>query len=168
MNTRTALPLVLTALALVPGCGDDDAAPAAPAAAAKQDSAQAPYGTYTREMTKADLRRTDDKRPEYGPGQGPPPPGKYRLTVAQGPGGDVLKVGDPGGFVVAMNLEAGDGLLELPSYVDLDKGTFCGPEAPIEASYRFETDGDALQLEASPPDGCADRDSILTGTWQKG
>lgn len=166
MTYRTPLAIALTALA-VAGCGGDDEPSTAPEpAAAEPASAEAPYGTYTRTMTTVDLERTAAKRPDYGPGQGQPPKGEYRLTIAKGADGDELKVTDPGGFTVAMRLEAEEGLLDLVDYVDLDAGTFCGPEVPIEGSYRFELEGDTLTLEPSPPDDCADRDAIVTGDWQ--
>jgi hypothetical protein len=165
MTYRTPLAIALTTLA-VAGCGGDDETSTTPepAATAEPASAEAPYGTYTRTMTAADLKRTE--RPDYGPGQGSPPKGDYRLTVAKGPDGDQLKVTDPAGFTVAMNLEAQEGLLNLVDYVDIEAGTFCGPEVPIDGAYRYELEGDSLTLEPSPPDPCGDRDAILTGDWK--
>jgi hypothetical protein len=166
MTNRPILALALTSLAIA-GCGGDDESSNTPvAAAADPVSASAPYGTYTRTMTAADLKRTAAERPDYGPHQGPPPKGEYRLTIAKGADGDELRVTDPGGFTVTMHVEAEAGLLNLVDYVDLDAGTFCGPDVPIEGSYRAEPDGGTLALAPSPPDPCADRDSILTGDWK--
>lgn len=165
MTYRTPLAIALLTLALA-GCGDDDNDPPA-VAAATPVAAEAPYGTYTRTVTAADLKRTADERPDYGPGQGPPPKGEHRLTLAKGANGDELRSTGPDGFAITMYLEAEEGLLELPDYVDVNDGTFCGPEVPIEASYRYQLDGDTLTLEPSPPDACADRDAVLTGTWSR-
>jgi hypothetical protein len=46
--------------------------------------------------------------------------------------------------------------------------SFCGPEVPVAAQYAFERRSSALSLEPSQADPCADRDSILTGTWRRG
>ena len=176
--TRTSTTLLLvSALALTAaGCGDDKKteaqAPPPPTAAATQDAAAAPYGTYTRQMTKADLDRTDAVRQaaqqERGPHQELPPTGDYRLVIAKGDAGDVIKVTDPTDFTTDMYLETESGVLNLDDYVDPTKGAFCGPEVAVQASYRFELSGDSLQIEASPPDECADRDSMLARHLDEG
>jgi hypothetical protein len=58
--------------------------------------------------------------------------------------------------------------IRLTSYVDPSVGSFCGPEIPAQAQYAFALDGSSLELSPDPDDPCADRDSILTGTWRQG
>lgn len=171
--TRTpAFILIGSALALGAGaCGSDDK-PAPSKPAATPAAATAPYGTYTRQVTKADLERTNDMRnatgQEAGSHQVLPPTGQYRLVVAKSDVGDVIKVIDPGDAAIDMYVVAGEGVLNLDDYVDPSKGAFCGPEVPVRASYRFQASGEDLQIQASPADDCADRDSLLGGTWKKG
>ncbi|HEY6694768.1 MAG TPA: hypothetical protein VI006_18090 [Solirubrobacteraceae bacterium] len=172
MTNRT-IPIILAAsAALAAGCGsgDDPESNAAKPAATAAAKIAAPYGTYVREVNKADLARTDDHRDESGPHQSLPPVGEYRLVIAQGAGQDVIKVTDSSDepTTIAMDLTAEDGLLRLTSYVNPDVGAFCGPEIAAPARYTFEASGSTLALEPSRPDLCADRDSILTGTWTKG
>jgi hypothetical protein len=170
--TRTSITLLLVSAlaATTAGCGGNDKQSSSPAAA--QPAAGLPYGTYTRDVTKADLARTGDVRQaaaqEHGPNQELPLTGSYRLVIAKGETGGVVKVTDPGDFTIGMYASAKDGVLTLDDYVDPAKGAFCGPEVAIPASYRFELDGSSLQMEASPADQCADRDSMLAGTWAKG
>jgi hypothetical protein len=172
MTNRT-IPIILAAsAALAAGCGSgDDTEPnAAKPAATAAAKISAPYGTYVREVNKADLARTDEHRDESGPHQSLPPVGEYRLVIAQGAGQDVIKVTDSSDepTTIAMDLTAEDGLLRLTSYVNPEVGAFCGPEIAAPARYTFEASGSTLALEPSRPDLCADRDSILTGTWTKG
>jgi hypothetical protein len=97
-----------------------------------------------------------------------PPEGEYRLVIAKGAGQDVLKATDPGGFTVAMDMRAAGEIVDLTSYVDPSKASFCGPEVPAPAQYAFKAESSVLSLEPSEDDPCADRDSILTGTWRTG
>ena len=157
--------LAVGALALG-ACGDDDDSSGADAPKTTA-SASAPYGTYVRHVTSRDLARTKERRDEYGPAQQLPPAGRYRLVIAKGAAQDVLKATDPGGFTVAMDVKPSDGVIRLTSYVDPAQAAFCGVEIPAQAAYRFDADGSTLALEATPEDPCADRDSILTGTWHK-
>jgi hypothetical protein len=170
--TRYITPIIIAgSLFLAAGCGDDsDKQPQSskPAAAAKSDASAAPYGTYVRTMTKADLARTAKLRDEAGPHQSTPPTGQWSLVIAKGAAQDVLKATDPTNFTIAMDLNAKDDALDLTSYVNPNQGSFCGPEIPSNASYKFTSDGGKLVLEPSGQDPCADRDAILTGTWTKG
>jgi hypothetical protein len=169
MTRTVSTTAVLAALALA-GCGGGDDKPAP----AKQDkpAASTPYGTYVRDLTTADLKRTNQARnatgQERGSDQDLPPTGTLRLVLAKSPAGDVIKLTDPTDFTVPMYVKAHDGVLSLDDYVDPSKGAFCGPEIAVQWDYRFELDGDTLHIQASPPDECADRDSMLAGTWTKG
>jgi hypothetical protein len=164
-STRILIPLALVAVA---GCGSDDGAnPTAKAPAAAVSSA--PYGSYLRQVTKADIQRTNARRDEHGPYQSPPSPGRGRLVIARGSGGfDIIKVSDTSGFTIAMDVKATAGRLDFVSYVDPTKGSFCGPEIPAQAKYEFTKRNDgSLALQPVGTDPCADRDSTLTGTWKK-
>lgn len=179
--------IVLGIVLLVPlaaGCGSADtnsastaAAPAAATTAAATTAAPAVTatatasvlpdgleGTWTRELTAADLARTDSFRVE-GPGQSIPPVGRLTLELAA----DRLTVGSPPDpFEVAeLSTFAGDGSLEILSYVDPYKASFCGPDAPQNASYTWKLAGEKLTL-APVEDRCADRNSQLAGSWTRG
>jgi hypothetical protein len=155
---------LLALLAVLGACGDDGAPPAAKPAAGKPT---APYGVYTRRVTRADLRRTARARSEYGRKQHPPPTGRYRLVLAKGAGQDVLKVTDPGEFTVAMDVTLARGRLNATTYVDPARASFCGPEVAAPAVYAYRLRGAALRLTRKV-DQCADRDAMLTGVWAKG
>jgi hypothetical protein len=168
---RTALiPAAAAAILMAAGCGSDEPkeAKAKPSPAAPS-SVQLPYGTYTRTVSKSDIIRTEATRDEGGPSQEGPPAGVYRLVIAKGADGPVLKVTDPTDFTIDMNLGSGpDGELLATTYVDPSQSAFCGPAAPEAAVYAFTTRGAAMQLAPKPSDRCADRDSILTGRWTRG
>jgi hypothetical protein len=164
---RSTAPLItLAALALAgAGCGSGDE----PSAPAEAKASGAPYGSYSRKITQADIDRTDDARDESGPKQEDPRPSQARLTIAKGAGQDVLRVTDErDGFSVAMDLGIDGDEFKLYSYVDPMQGAWCGPQIAESAAYTFETRGDALVLEPAHDDACADRDSTLTGTWKRG
>jgi hypothetical protein len=163
----TTRPLIILAVAAfaAAGCGSDDK----PSRPAEAKASGAPYGTYTRAVTAADIERTAKARDESGPHQTAPKPADARLTIAKGSGQDVLKVTDDrDGFTVAMDLGIDDGVLKLYSYVNPLQGAWCGPQIAEAAAYAYQMSGDALVLKPDHPDGCADRDSTLTGTWRKG
>src|SRR5690349_15573640 len=164
------VPTLLVAAALVAGgCGSsksNDSKPASTGASTATQSAAAPYGLYVRTMTKQDLARTAGRRDEHGPNQSAPPPGRYRLVIAKGAAQDVVKVTDPTGFTIDMDMSVVPGSLRLTSYVDPNRASFCGPEIPAPATYSFKASSSSLQL-APNGDPCADRDSMLTGTWSK-
>ena len=166
MRTTTILGIVVLATAVTACGGSTDggssAAPAASAPAASAPAAGAPAGTYTRDLTASDIARTDAFRQE-GTNQTTPAPGALTLKLTDG----TVSVTDDTGFEVAELSKLGtDASLEIQSYVDPSKASFCGPDAPQNASYTWKLDGDALTL--SPvEDRCADRNSMLTGTWKR-
>ena len=172
--SKRPLTLLLSVAALAgAGCGDDDEQPApatttAAAPAATTAASAVPYGTYVRKVTKADLDRTEKLRDEYGPNMEIPPTGEYRLVIAQGAAQDVLKATDPADFTIDQDIRVDGDVIRLTSYVDPNRGVYCGPEIPAQAQYTFKLSGDALELEPTTQDPCADRDSILSGTWAKG
>jgi hypothetical protein len=163
-----AITAALAPLALVGGCGSDhkSATSASTAAAAKPGTASL-YGTYERDVTKADIQRTDKIRSEAGPNQEKPKPDHVVLTIAEGdPQGTITATGSDG-FAVAMDIYASSGgKLDLSTYVDPGKGAFCGPEIPAPASYSWKLQGRTLVLRARK-DPCADRDSTLAGKWTR-
>ena len=86
--------------------------------------------------------------------------------IAKGAAQDVIKVTGPDGFTIDMDMNVAPGSLRLTSYVDPSRASFCGPEVPAPATYTFKSAASSLQL-APDGDPCADRDSMLTGTWSK-
>ena len=166
MRITTIGLIVLAAAATACGSSTDTktgaSAPATPAAATTAAADRAASGTYTRALTAADIARTDSFRVE-GPNQVTPPIGKMTLKLTD----SGIAVVDPTGFEIAETAAVGtDASLEIQTYVDPQKASFCGPEAPQNASYTWKLDGEALTL--SPvEDRCADRNAILTGTWTR-
>jgi hypothetical protein len=67
-----------------------------------------------------------------------------------------------------MDMRAAGEIVDLTSYVDPSKASFCGPEVPAAARYALKAERSILGLEPREDDPCADRDSILTGTWRTG
>ena len=167
MRTTTILGIVVLATA-VTACGGStgggsSAAPAASAPAASAPAAAAPAaGTYTRDLTASDIARTDAFRQE-GTNQSTPAPGALTLKLTDG----TVSVTDDTGFEVAELSKLGtDASLEIQSYVDPSKASFCGPDAPQNASYTWTVEGDELTL-ATADDTCADRNSTLVGSWTR-
>lgn len=166
------VPTFIVAAALIAGgCGgsstNDKASSSGSTGASAATAPKAPYGVYVRTVTKRDLARTAKDRTEYGPNQSTPPTGRYRLVIAKGAAQDVIKVTDPKGFMIDMDMNVVPGTLRMTSYVDPSRASFCGPEIPAPATYTFKAAPSGLQL-APQQDPCADRDSMLTGTWSKG
>jgi hypothetical protein len=160
-------PTLIVAAALVAGgCGSDSNHKPATSGSKATAASQAPYGLYVRTVTRRDIARTADHRDEHGPDQSAPPTGRYRLVIARGAAQDVIKVTDPTGFTIDMDMTASPGSLRLTSYVDPNRASFCGPEIPAPATYAFETAATSLALRPDA-DPCADRDSMLTGSWAK-
>jgi hypothetical protein len=161
------VPTAILAAALVAGgCGSDSKDKPATSGSKATAASQAPYGLYVRTVTKQDIARTANHRDEHGPDQSTPPTGRYRLVIAKGAAQDVIKVTDPTGFTIDMDMTVSPGSLRLTSYVDPNRGSFCGPEVPASATYAFNAAATSLQLRPNA-DPCADRDSMLTGSWAK-
>jgi hypothetical protein len=154
-----ALFVVVAALLLLAGCAsDEEAAPrttTSETTTAEAAAAAAPFGEYEREVTQADLDRTAEKRPA---GFEIPPPGTYRLTLSEG---NTIVV-DPDGFSISQELTVVGGALKIGRYIG--EGFFCPDDSA--SSYSWKLDGRKLVL-APTKDDCADRDSILTGSWTK-
>ena len=168
MSNRIIPTLIIAGLAAAAaGCGSSGSDESTAAKPAAQQSS-APYGTYVRAVTKTDLARTATKRDEHGPNQEAPLTGNYRLVVAKGAVQDVIKTTDRENFTIGMDVNADQGLLKATSYVDPNRGSFCGPEIPAYATYSFKVSGSTLVLQPKQNDPCADRDAIWTGTWKKG
>ena len=163
MNGRISALIVLAALAA--GCGsDDDDGSTGTSPAAAESSAADLAGTYERALTSADIERTDDLRDESAPGQGKPEPGPVELALERG----TLTMTDVGaGLTIRQDFSAtSDGAFRIGAYQAPDQGSFCGPDVPQTAAYRWKQSGDVLTLTADQ-DECADRDSILSGDWRR-
>jgi hypothetical protein len=161
MKTTTVLITVLTALCLA-ACGDDDE----PAAAEATATPSPAFGVYTREVTDADIERTMEARNDAG-GFEPAPSGRWQLTIAPGAGVDVVKVTDPEGFTIEMDARVDGNQLRLVAYSAPEKGAFCDQAIAASAKYELAVRDSAIALKPSA-DECADRDSVLTGTWTRG
>jgi hypothetical protein len=143
------------------GCGSSgkSTSHSTPAAPATEQVASKLVGTYERTVTRADLARTAAKRHE-GPGQSSPPSGRYRLVIDA----ETLTVTDPGGVRVREDLIASTrGDFTPGPYRSAD--VFCQKSGP--GGYSWTVSGATLTLRVTR-DRCADRDSILTGNWNKG
>ena|SRR5690349_9635749 len=163
------VPTLLVAAALIAGgCGSGSSSdkPTTSGSAAASQTSASPYGLYTRTVTKKDIARTAARRDEHGPNQSTPGTGRYELVIAKGAAQDVIKVTGPDGFTIDMDMTVVPGTLRLTSYVDPSRASFCGPEVPAPATYSFKAAASSLQLHPNS-DPCADRDSMLTGTWSK-
>jgi hypothetical protein len=156
--------LALAALAAGAGCGSDDDGSTATSPGAVTTSAADLAGTYERKLTHADIDRTDALRDESAPGQGQPEPGPLKLALADG----TLTMTDVGaGVTIRQDFSAtSDGAFRIGAYQAPDQVSFCGPDVPQTAAYTWKQSGDALRLMADQDD-CADRDSILSGRWQR-
>jgi hypothetical protein len=157
-------PFILAAALVAGGCGSSDNDKPASSGSQRTTASQAPYGLYIRTVTKQDIARTAGRRDEHGPDQSTPAPGRYRLVIAKGAAQDVIKVTGPDGFTIDMDMTVNAGALRLTSYVT--RASFCGPEIPAQATYTFQAAATSLQLRPKG-DPCADRDSMLTGSWDK-
>jgi uncharacterized protein YceK len=178
---RTPLIVLATAAMLVTGCGSSDdattattgaaattaaaAAPATAAATAAVPAAALPdglAGTWKRDVTAADIERNAANK-GTGPGEDPMSPATYQLAIdpdritAHAP--DAFKIPEFAAF-------SQDGKLEILAYVDVKVGAYCGPDKPQNASYTWTLAGDQLTL-ATTDDTCADRNSILVGSWTR-
>ena len=162
---RTPIAALLAVAALGAGCGSGDEEPAASAASQTTTSSPSLAGTYERALTRADIERTEDLRDESGPGQEKPKPGRLQLTLGRG----TLTLSDVGGggLTIRQDFSAtSDGAFRIGAYQSPDQGSFCGPDISQTASYTWERSGEALTLKAEQ-DECADRDSVLSGDWER-
>jgi hypothetical protein len=159
MSERIFVLVVLAAFAA--GCGSDDEAPSA---SQSTTSAPALAGTYERSLTHADIERTDHLRDESVPGQEKPQPGPLKLGLERG----TLTMTDVGaGVTIRQDFSAtSDGAFRIGAYQAPDQGAFCGPDVSQTASYTWKQSGEVLRLKAAQ-DECADRDSSLSGRWQR-
>ncbi len=142
-------------LVLASACGSNEpsgttARATATQAPAGDDALLEPFGEYEREVTKAEIRPS--------PGEEPPPPGTWHLTIDQG----VIQVVDPGGFRFSQELTVEGDTLRIERYLGGD-GVFCKDDGP--SSYTWTRDGDELTL-AREHDRCPDREAILGATWR--
>lgn len=156
---------------LASGCGssNDAASTGAPAASSPATATAAIppqlLGTYVRTVSQADIDRTDGIRNE-GPGQEAPAPGPARLVVGR-TNITFVVLGTTPPFSIEEDYSAGTkGQLVIDGYTNPDVGSFCGPEIPQNATYTWTVTGGGVELKAVT-DRCADRDSSLTGTWQR-
>ena len=125
-------------------------------------------GHWTRTVTAAEVRRTNDFRdPSYGE---PLPLGTWKLEIgADAVAGYVdptpahdLTVGQVrfqrGGELVVGN--------EIPNFPRASEGGFC-PDTVGTGEYRWSLEGDELVVRAVDDRECADRNSFWTGTFTR-
>jgi len=119
-------------------------------------------GKWTRVVTKADVARTKAFRDECA-ACFPTPTGRATLVFTRGQ----FRATDAHGFTVAENYSVGGGLLHVGLYPKSnDEEGFCAPTVAQRAIYTWSVTGTTLSLSPTT-DACADRDSLLTGTWRK-
>ena len=158
MTGRIFTLLVLAALAA--GCGSDEEAPAG----RTTTSAPSLAGTYERTLTPADIERTDHLRDESLPGQEKPQPGPLKLALDDG---TLTMIDVRADLTIRQDFSAtSDGAFRIGAYQAPEQGSFCGPDVSQTASYSWKQSGKVLTLE-SEQDECADRDSTLSGEWQR-
>jgi len=159
MTARIFVLLVLAAL--VAGCGSDEEAPPP---SRPTTSAPSLAGAYERTLTQADIERMDHLRDESLSRQERPQPGALKLALDDG----TLTMIDVGaGVTIRQDFSAtSDGAFRIGAYQAADQGSFCGPDVSQTASYSWKQSRDVLTLKAVQ-DECADRDSILSGQWQR-
>ncbi|MET0614050.1 MAG: hypothetical protein ABW142_01295 [Thermoleophilaceae bacterium] len=125
-------------------------------------------GHWTRTVTAAEVRRTDDFRdPSYGE---PLPVGTWTLEI----GGDaVAGYVDPTPAhdltVGQVRFQRGGGLVvgnEIPNFPRASEGGFC-PDTVGTGEYRWSLEGDELVVRAVDDRECADRNSFWTGTFTR-
>jgi hypothetical protein len=155
---------VLATLALMPlACGGADGSGGTTGATPTASSTPAGFpaelrGTWTRELTQADLDRTAANRDE--PPSALPTLGALTLILND----RIMQVEDSTGFTISEELLAdADGTFALRKYLG-GEGAFCEHSGP--ADYTWSVDGDTLTI-TSGSDTCADRDAVVAGTWTK-
>jgi hypothetical protein len=174
---RTPLIVLVTTALLAAGCGSGDdtttattadattAAPAVGSSTAAAPAAALPdglAGTWKRDVTADDIERNAANK-GTGPGEDPMSPATYQLAIEA----ERVTARAPDGFEIPeFAAFSADGKLEILAYVDPHVGAYCGPTRPQNASYTWTLDGDELTL-ATADDSCADRNSILVGSWTR-
>ena len=128
--------------ALAGGCGSVDERSTATTAGQLTTSAPDLAGTYERRLTHGPLQLTLDK--------------------------STLTMTDAGaGLTIRQDFSAtSDGAFRIGAYQAPERGSFCGPDISQTASYTWERSGGVLTLRADD-DECADRDSSLSGEWER-
>ena len=98
------------------------------------------------------------------PARTSPEPGPLKLGLEDG----TLTMTDVGaGVTIRQDFSAtSDGALRIGAYQAPDRGASAGRTSPQTAAYTWKQSGDVLRLKADQ-DECADRDSILSGRWQR-
>jgi hypothetical protein len=171
MRVSGTLAATAALAALAGGCGSggaDQAGQPSLAAATSHSVVTTLEGRYARNMTKADIERTDRRRQighqERGANQETPEPGALSLRLTD----STLKLTDLHLKVtVVQDFSAtADGAFRIGAYEHPETGSFCGPEVPETASYRWRLSGEVLTLKATA-DPCGDRDSMLSGGWKR-
>ena len=149
---------------LITAAGNSASTSAEVTVAARQQPA-ALAGTYTRSVTATDVARTQSFRTE--PASQVLPAGTWRLHLERD---GVLRYDDPqgGGGSEAFTALA-NGTLSMQGPVNWlepasRRGSFCGVEPA--GTYRWRTREHTLVLTVRN-DGCADRNSMFTGTWKR-
>ncbi len=155
---RVALAALIALLLLASGCGSNGEEAETTAARDTTEPADAVLGDYEREMTQEDIERTAETRRK---GEQTPNPGTVRLVVRDG----VMQVFVPEGFSISQELTITADEWRIGPYIGSGMDAFC-PTGDRPATYAWELEDNELML--TPKDeGCADRDSTLTGTWAK-
>jgi hypothetical protein len=168
MNRHAFTTAIAAAALVASGCGSSDDAEKTAATTTARAAATSPpqdlVGSYERDVTHADIERTQKKRSELGPNQEKPKPEHALLFVEPAA---ITQRDAAGEFVVQQDYSAtADGKLVIRGYQHPENGAFCGPEIPQNATYAWKRSGDELILRAVS-DPCADRDSTFTGTWAR-
>jgi hypothetical protein len=152
--------VLLLPAALAAGCGSDEETQAS----RPTTSAPSLAGTYERALTDADIERTDHRRDVSLPEQQKPRPGRLKLALENG---TLTLIDVAADLTIRQDFSAtSDGAFRIGAYQAPDQGSFCGPDVPQTASYKWKQSGDVLTLKPAQ-DECADRDSILTGQWRR-
>ena len=160
---RQLISALVVLAAIAAGCGSDEE-PRPATKDLRTTSSPSLGGTYERRLTRADIERTDHLRDESLPNQEKPQPGPLERALEKG----TLTMIDVGaGVTIRQDFSAtSDGAFRIGAYQAPDQGSFCGPDVSQTASYTWERSGDVLTLGAEQ-DECVDRNSILSGEWER-
>lgn len=169
-HTLKSLLAIAAAGLVVAGCGSDDESESSSKTETQASTAAPSFpkellGSYTRNVTKADIERTAKFRAELGPNQETPLPGPRELVITDSKMRMISREEKPP-FVLDQEIEAtDDGNLTFVRYLNPQEASFCGPEIPQNATWTWKRNGDVLTLKPTK-DRCADRDSELAGDWK--